>query len=103
MKRHLEANFPYILSHLEYIIGELLRNSVQGVVEKQQRQKEKDQTDDAGQGTTHRVTICESPQHVIIRVSDQGGGIPRDVMPHLWSFSKGPASGRLLENLWAGA
>jgi pyruvate dehydrogenase kinase 2/3/4 len=29
---HLEATFPYILSHLEYIIGELLRNSVQAVI-----------------------------------------------------------------------
>ena len=25
---HLNATFPYILSHLEYIIGELLRNSI---------------------------------------------------------------------------
>jgi hypothetical protein len=38
---HLDANFPYILSHLEYIIGELLRNSVQAVAEKHQRRKDK--------------------------------------------------------------
>jgi pyruvate dehydrogenase kinase 2/3/4 len=96
---HQEATFPYILSHLEYIIGELLRNSVQGVVEKRQR--------DIAKGTAKKddplpdieVTICESPQHVIIRVSDQGGGIPRDVMPYLWSFSKGPQTEELLENL----
>lgn len=94
---HLEASFPYILSHLEYIIGELLRNSVQGVVETHQRQKGKNK--DGKPPPDIEVTICESPQHVIIRVSDQGGGIPREVMPYLWSFSKGPASARLLENL----
>ena len=30
---HLDTTFPYILSHIEYIIGELLRNSIQAVVE----------------------------------------------------------------------
>lgn len=92
---HLGANFPYILSHLEYIIGELLRNSVQAVVEKHQGRGNKN---DGTLPPDIEVTICESPQHVIIRVSDQGGGIPRDVMPYLWSFRKGPASARLLEN-----
>ncbi|KAL1860324.1 hypothetical protein VTK73DRAFT_7377 [Phialemonium thermophilum] len=91
---HLGASFPFIISHLEYIIGELLRNSVQAVVETHQREGR------AGQPPPDiEVTICESQQHVIIRVSDQGGGIPREVLPYLWSFSKGPASSRLLENL----
>jgi pyruvate dehydrogenase kinase 2/3/4 len=45
------------------------------------------------------VTICESQQHVIIRISDQGGGVPRDSLPYMWSFSKGPASQQLLANL----
>ena len=72
---------------------------MQGVVEKHQREREKNPAAKADKIPPIEVTICESPQNVIIRVSDQGGGIPRDVMPHLWSFSKGPASGRLLENL----
>lgn len=101
---HLEANFPYILSHLEYIIGELLRNSVQAVVEKHQRYVEKvaaagGRTDEIGPPPPIEVTICESQQHVIIRISDQGGGIQQDVLPYLWSFSKGPSSQQLLTNL----
>lgn len=88
---HLTANFPFILSHLEYIIGELLRNSVEATVEQHQK---------TGKAPPPiEVTICESSQHVIIRVSDQGGGVERDMLPYLWSFSKGPHSGRLLENL----
>ncbi|KAM7196422.1 pyruvate dehydrogenase kinase [Rhypophila sp. PSN 637] len=90
---HLDASFPYILSHLEYIIGELLRNSVQASVENHQKKKR------AGPPPPIQVTICESNQHVIIRISDQGGGIPRDILPYLWSFSKGPASARILSNL----
>ncbi|KAM7208756.1 pyruvate dehydrogenase kinase [Naviculisporaceae sp. PSN 640] len=92
---HLEASFPYILSHLEYIIGELLRNSVQAVVENHQKGKKASEKPPP----PIEVTICESSQHVIIRISDQGGGIPHDILPYLWSFSKGPASGRILNNL----
>ncbi|KAK3359742.1 branched-chain alpha-ketoacid dehydrogenase [Lasiosphaeria hispida] len=95
---HLDASFPYILSHLEYIIGELLRNSVQAVVEKHQHRKDKDSSPDRPPPPIE-VTICESSQHVIIRISDQGGGVPHDILPYMWSFSKGPASGQLLANL----
>ena len=95
---HLDANFPYILSHLEYIIGELLRNSVQAVAEKHQRRKDR-ATDPDKRPPPIEVTICESNQHVIIRISDQGGGIPREKLPYLWSFSKGPTSSKILANL----
>lgn len=91
---HLDTGFPFILHHIEYIVGELLRNSVQAVIERQIRD-----------GTARtvpppiEVTICESSKHVVIRVSDQGGGISSDVLPYLWSFCKGPHSQRILANL----
>ena len=91
LQGHLDATFPYILSHLEYIIGELLRNSIQAVVE---RFKDRPEV-----SPPIEVLVCESPQNVIFRVSDQGGGIPRDILPHLWSFSKGPRRQARLENL----
>ncbi|KAH6696854.1 branched-chain alpha-ketoacid dehydrogenase [Plectosphaerella plurivora] len=97
---HLEASFPFILSHIEYIVGELLRNSVQAVVERQQRiEKESGGGAPPPPPPPIEVTICEAQQHVIIRISDQGGGIPTDELPHLWSFSSGPQSRRRLENL----
>ncbi|KAL1886089.1 putative protein kinase [Paecilomyces lecythidis] len=88
---HREATFPYILSHLEYIVGELLRNSIQAVMEKYR--------DSAGVPPPIEVLICEAPQHVILRISDQGGGIPREILPYLWSFSKGPRTQARLKNL----
>ncbi|KAJ5223703.1 Pyruvate dehydrogenase kinase [Penicillium chermesinum] len=88
---HLTATFPYILSHLEYIVGELMRNSVQAVMEKY-----KDSTQPP---PPIQVLICETPQHVIMRISDQGGGLPRELLPSLWSFSKGPRTQSRLENL----
>lgn len=79
------------MSHLEYIIGELLRNSIQAVIE---QRKSKD-----AKPPPIEVLICETSQHVIIRISDQGGGIPNEVLPHLWSFTKGPRREKRLENL----
>jgi pyruvate dehydrogenase kinase 2/3/4 len=89
---HLDATFPYILSHLEYIIGELLRNSIQAVIEQRQ-------TNDA-KPPPIQILICETSQHVIIRISDQGGGVSREILPYLWSFSKGPRKDFRLKNLY---
>jgi hypothetical protein len=91
---HLTASFPYILSHLEYIIGELLRNSIQAIIEKELRYGH-----NRDPPPPIEVTICESPQLIIIRISDRGGGIPQDTLPYLWSFSKGPHTEQRLENL----
>ncbi|GAB0141235.1 hypothetical protein EsHS_00001835 [Epichloe bromicola] len=90
---HLDASFPYILSHIEYIVGELLRNSVQAVIERHQKRNM------ASAPSPVEVTICEAQEHVIFRISDRGGGIPRAELPYLWSFSKGPNSQHRLENL----
>ncbi|KAL6924400.1 hypothetical protein FSHL1_001654 [Fusarium sambucinum] len=93
---HLDASFPYILSHLEYIIGELLRNSVQAVIDRHQKMHPDPNN---VKPPPVEITICENQQHVIIRICDRGGGIPHAELPHLWSFSKGPQSQRRLENL----
>ena len=86
-----DATFPYIQSHLEYIIGELLRNSMQALAEQHRNTGQKP--------APIEVLICETPQHVMFRFSDEGGGIPKDVLPHLWSFSKGPRKHEKLKNL----
>lgn len=88
---HVDATFPYILSHLEYIIGELLRNSIQAVTEHCNGKNEP--------CAPIEVLICETAQHVIFRISDQGGGIPPEMLPHLWSFGKGPGRDMRLKNL----
>ena len=86
---NLDPTFPYIPSHLEYMIGELLRNSIQAVVEQR----------GLAQPPPIEVLICEAAQHVIIRVSDQGGGVDREILPYIWSFVKGPRRYNRLQNL----
>lgn len=96
LRGDLKTTFPYILSHLEYIIGELLRNAVQAVVE---RHISSGRRERGIKPPPIEVTLCETQQDVIIRVSDQGGGVQQDMLPYLWSFSKGEHSQRLLRNL----
>ncbi|PNS16480.1 hypothetical protein CAC42_214 [Sphaceloma murrayae] len=88
----IETTFPYIPSHIEYIIGELLRNSTQAIIARSRQSP-------TSSVPPIEVLICEAAQHVIIRVSDQGGGVDRDVLPYLWSFTKGPRRARRLKNL----
>lgn len=88
IKGHLDTTFPYIPSHIEYMIGELLRNSMQAVIEHPREPT-----------PPIEVLICEAAQHVIIRISDQGGGIDREILPYLWSFVKGPRRQTRLQNL----
>lgn len=91
IRGHVNATFPYVLSHLEYIIGELLRNSIQAVMDHHKGSE--------GPPPPIEVLICEAPQQVVIRISDQGGGVPRDILPYLWSFNKGPRSQDRLTSL----
>lgn len=88
---HLDATLTYIPSHLEYIVGELLRNSFQALIERR--------NDPKTPPPPVEVLICEAPQHVIFRISDRGGGVAAHMVPHLWSFVKGPRGKMRLENL----
>lgn len=88
---HLDAVLTYIPSHLEYILGELLRNSYQAVIESHGHSKT--------QLPPIKVLICETPQHVLFRISDEGGGVNPGLLPYLWSFVKGPRKEMRLQNL----
>ena len=85
----LSSTFPYIPSHIEYIIGELLRNSIQASLA-----LSSDPTP-----PPIEVLVCEAAQHLIIRVSDRAGGVDPEVLPYLWSFARGPRKDHRLRNL----
>lgn len=90
--QNVDTKFPYIKSHLNYIIGEILRNSIEATVLTHSPPK-----------FHHKpppilISISSTPQNIMFRISDQGGGIPTDILPHIWSFSKGPRSHGRLRN-----
>jgi hypothetical protein len=74
----LEARFAYIPEHLEYIMFELLKNSMMAVMRQPLSSRDP---------VCIRVTIVEGPpdEDLIIRISDCGGGLPSTVLPKLTS------------------
>ncbi|KAI9217825.1 hypothetical protein BC828DRAFT_360706 [Blastocladiella britannica] len=88
-----DVRFPYIPDHLEYIVLELLKNAMVATVRqaatKSSNNDNDSDTDDLAEAIKARpivVTIAAGPDDVVVRVSDMGGGIPRAVRPHLFSF-----------------
>ncbi|ORX89265.1 alpha-ketoacid dehydrogenase kinase [Basidiobolus meristosporus CBS 931.73] len=74
---HLNTIFPYIPDHVEYIIHELLKNSISAVLDEHgHRENLPDIV----------VTICEGEKDVTFRVSDQGGGIHQEELDTIWSY-----------------
>ncbi|CAG8493791.1 12707_t:CDS:2 [Ambispora gerdemannii] len=90
-----DTTFAYIPEHIEYILYELLKNSMCGVIEKHAPASSisrSTRTDNISLSNSSSlppiiVTICSGPTDIHIRVSDQGGGIPDEIYSHIWSFS----------------
>jgi pyruvate dehydrogenase kinase 2/3/4 len=75
----LDLTFPYVPTHLHYIMLELLKNSMRATV------------DWHGIDADYppiKVVIADGKENedVIIKVSDEGGGIPRSNMKKIWSY-----------------
>jgi len=68
----------YVPSHIHYMLTELLKNSVRAVVDthKQTSQKLPEVT----------VVVAKGEEDITIRVSDEGGGIPRSQMTTMFCF-----------------
>lgn len=85
------AHLPYVWGHLDYILFELLKNSLRAVVERQCRGV------GSGGGTAAAgvasgslevvtVRICQAPEAITIQVSDRGGGLLPEVRNAVWQY-----------------
>lgn len=79
MSGQLDLTFPYVPTHLHYILLELLKNSMRATVEFHGIDAEYPPI---------KVVIADSMENedVTIKVSDEGGGIPRSNMKKIWSY-----------------
>ena len=72
--------FMYMPSHLNHMIFELMKNSLRAVVERF--------------GVEHedhyppiKVIVVEGKEDITIKISDEGGGIPRSEVPLVWTYT----------------
>lgn len=78
----VESSFSFIPAHLEYILIELLKNSVRATIEHHKKTPLSEE-----EAPPIRITICKGKREVSIRISDQGGGIPPENLEHIWDYS----------------
>jgi len=79
MSGRLDLTFPYVPTHLHYIMLELLKNSMRATVEWHGPDAD---------FPPIKVIIADGSDNedVVIKVSDEGGGIPRSNVEKIWSY-----------------
>ncbi|KAG0250539.1 hypothetical protein BG011_008264 [Mortierella polycephala] len=82
---NIDAEFSYIPDHIEYILYELLKNSMRFVMQNGVRDSK------TGELPPIQITVCEGTHDIVFRISDKGGGIHPEIESHLWSYSQSPA------------
>jgi pyruvate dehydrogenase kinase 2/3/4 len=70
--------FAYVPSHLHHMVFELVKNSVRAVADRW--------ADTDGEPPPVRLVVAEGDEDVTIKVSDEGGGIPRSGLPRIWTY-----------------
>lgn len=73
-----DLNFMYVPGHLSHMLFETLKNSLRAVVETHGQDKE--------EFPVTKVIIAEGKEDITIKVSDEGGGIPRSAIPLVWTY-----------------
>ncbi|KAJ9603066.1 [Pyruvate dehydrogenase (acetyl-transferring)] kinase isozyme 2 [Cladophialophora chaetospira] len=73
---HLE--FMYVPGHLSHMLFETLKNSLRAVVETHGAEKE--------DFPVTKVIVAEGKEDITIKISDEGGGIPRSAIPLVWTY-----------------
>lgn len=70
--------FPYVPTHLHLMVFELVKNSLRAV---QERYMDSDKL-----APPVRIIVADGLEDVTIKVSDEGGGIPRSGLPKIFTY-----------------
>ncbi|KAK9320115.1 mitochondrial branched-chain alpha-ketoacid dehydrogenase kinase-domain-containing protein [Lipomyces orientalis] len=73
-----DLNFMYVPGHLSHMLFETLKNSLRAVVETHGSEAE--------QFPPVKLIVAEGKEDITIKISDEGGGIPRSAIPLVWTY-----------------
>ena len=73
-----DLHFMYVPGHLSHMLFETLKNSLRAVVETHGPDKQ--------EFPVTKVIIAEGKEDITIKISDEGGGIPRSAIPLVWTY-----------------
>ncbi|ORY03089.1 alpha-ketoacid dehydrogenase kinase [Basidiobolus meristosporus CBS 931.73] len=80
-----DLEFMYVPSHLHHMLFELLKNSLRAIVETYG-------TDPDDSYPPIKIIVAEGKEDITIKISDEGGGIPRSGLPKVWTYMYTTAS-----------
>ncbi|ORX61316.1 hypothetical protein DM01DRAFT_1361244 [Hesseltinella vesiculosa] len=86
-----DIEFMYVPSHLNHMLFELLKNSLRAVVEQYG-------SDYEDQYPPIKVVIAHGKEDITIKISDEGGGIPRSGVPLVWTYMYTTAEAQELDS-----
>ncbi|CAK5264156.1 unnamed protein product [Mycena citricolor] len=87
--------FPYVPGHLSHIIFELLKNSLRAVVERFGVDAEEKDRD--FHFPPIKIIVVEGKEDITIKISDEGGGIPRSAIPLIWTYMYTTMEGQAID------
>ena len=73
-----DLHFMYVPGHLSHMLFETLKNSLRAVVETHGADK--------SEFPVTKVVVAEGKEDITIKISDEGGGIPRSTIPLVWTY-----------------
>ncbi|KAK6528267.1 hypothetical protein TWF281_009514 [Arthrobotrys megalospora] len=73
-----DLNFMYVPGHLSHMLFETLKNSLRAVVETHGQ--------DSDDFPAVKLIVAEGKEDITIKISDEGGGIPRSAIPLVWTY-----------------
>ncbi|KAJ2905260.1 hypothetical protein MKZ38_005962 [Zalerion maritima] len=71
-------HFMYVPGHLSHMLFETLKNSLRAVVETHGQDKQ--------EFPVTKVIVAEGKEDIAIKITDEGGGIPRSAIPLVWTY-----------------
>lgn len=99
-----DVTFPYVPGHLSHIVFELLKNSLRAVVERFGADYEdrvaKEPPNERGGVRGYppiKVIVVEGREDITIKISDEGGGIPRSAIPLIWTYMYTTMAGQSID------
>lgn len=91
----LDLTFPYIPTYLHYIVLELLKNALRATCEKFE-------PDAALPPVVVVIADGTNNEDVVIKITDEGGGIPRSQIEKIWSYLYTTAGSSLQKAVFSG-
>lgn len=80
-----DYSFAYVPSHLNFILGEILRNSLEASASAYLNTPDNQRPP---RPPPVSIAVSRTPENIFMRFSDQGGGIPTNRLNTIWSFAK---------------